>query len=171
VSVRAELAVEPTLARSLVDVSPAPLLAPRVSPPLAAGHAEGLDLILEGFLAHHGRPRHLASTAQGDRVLAGDYCYAAGLVRVAGAGDLFVIEALANLVALSAGLVADGRRDALSALWGATVAAIAGPRSPETTEALAEATRMMRRDGDTSYLVAIAQPLGDLTDLQEVLAA
>jgi hypothetical protein len=171
VSVRAELAAEPTLARSLVDVSPAALLAPRVSPPLAAEHAGGLDLILEGFLAHHGRPRHLATRIRGDLVLAGDYCYAAGLVRVAGAGDLFVIEALANLVALSAGLVADGRRDALPALWGATVAAIAAPRSPEITAALADATHTVRRDGDASELVAIAQPLGDLTDLEEALAA
>ena len=162
-SVRAELAAEPTLARGLVAVSPPPLLAPRVSPPLAPEHAEGLDLILEGFLAHHGRPRHLATTVKSDLVLAGDYCYAAGLVRVARAGDLFVIEALANLVALSAGLVADGRRDALPSLWGATVAAIAAPRGPEITAALGS--------GNEAALTELAGSLGDLTDLHEALAA
>ena len=66
--------------------------------------AAGLDLILEGFLLHHGQARHLTPSGPGREVLAGDYCYAHGLVRITGAGDLFVVEALADLIALGAGL-------------------------------------------------------------------
>ena len=63
--VRAVLADEPTLGGELVEPAAAPLLAPLVAPPLTAEQAAGLDLILEGFLLHHGRPRHLAPAAPG----------------------------------------------------------------------------------------------------------
>ena len=93
------LSAEPTLAGQLRDTSPPLLLAPLVRPRLSHDASVGVDLILEGFLAHHGTPRYLRP---GDRigggVLAGDYCYATGLVAVAGDGDLTVIRVLADLV-------------------------------------------------------------------------
>jgi hypothetical protein len=85
--VRTDLITEPALAEGLGAVAAEPLLAPLVSPPLAPEHALGLDLILEGFLAHHGRPRELVLADTSGLVLAGDYCFAAGLVRVAEARD------------------------------------------------------------------------------------
>ena len=95
------------------------------APGLSTDHAAGLDLILEGFLLHHGRPRHLDLPDIGRRVLAGDYCYAHGLVWVAETGDLRIIELLADLVAMSAALVSTGDRDGLPPLWRTTIAAIA----------------------------------------------
>jgi hypothetical protein len=129
--VRAAIAAEPALAGSLVDPPAGPLLSPHITPPLTAWQAEGLDLILEGFLLHHGRPRHLNPPGQGDAVLAGDYCYAQGLIRIADAGELFHIRALADLIALGAGLVAAGRRDAVPLLWRATTAAMAARGGPD----------------------------------------
>jgi hypothetical protein len=160
--VRSVLAQEPALAADLVEPAPPPLLAPLVSPPLTPGQAAGLDLILEGFLLHHGRPRHVAPSEPGREVLAGDYCYAHGLVRIAAAGDLVVIEVLADLIALGAGVVAAGRRDALVPLWRATTAAIAARDSPDAGEAAArllEAKRLLRAEGDPSGLVEAAAAL------------
>ena len=71
-------------------------------------HDKGV-MILEGFLLHHGRPRHVENVPMGAAVLAGDYCYAQGLVRIAATGDLAMVEALGDLVALSAAAVASGR--------------------------------------------------------------
>ena len=52
-----------------------------------ADQAVGLDLILEGFLLHHGAPAPpRARPSPGREVLAGDYCYAHGLVRIADVG-------------------------------------------------------------------------------------
>jgi hypothetical protein len=170
---RAVLAQEPGFADELVEPAPAPLLAPLVTPPLTAHEAAGLDLILEGFLLHHGRPRHLAPSERGREVLAGDYCYAHGLVRIAGAGDLFVIEALADLIALGAGLVAGGGRDALAPLWRATAAAIAARRGPDEracAERLLQAKRALRADGDASGLAAMAATLPATPGLQEAFS-
>ncbi|MFN8121005.1 MAG: hypothetical protein U0237_01110 [Thermoleophilia bacterium] len=167
---REALLAEPTLAtRVRPDAAPA-LLAPLVTPPLHAAHAQGVDLILEGFLAHHGTPRQLVEDADtGTRVLAGDYCYASGLVTVAASGDLFVIRALGGLVAVSAGLVAADRRADLPALWLGTMAAIAGPRGPEAEAAFGDALRAMR-DGDRTPLAALASALHHAPDLEAVLA-
>lgn len=122
---REAIAAEPTLRTRLRPAPAPPLLAPLVRDTLPPPSAEGLDLILEGFLAHHGVPRDLAPAGADRHVLAGDFCYATGLVRVAASGDLFVVRALAELVALSAGLVAEGRRADLEPLWRAVVACIA----------------------------------------------
>jgi hypothetical protein len=168
--VRAVLAQEPALAAELREPPADPLLAPLVSPPLTPDQAAGLDLILEGFLLHHGRPRHLAPTEPGREVLAGDYCYAHGLVRIADAGDLFVIEALADLIALGAGVVASGGREALAPLWRATAAAIAARGSPEADAAAArllEGKRLLRAEGDVAGLVAAAAELPATPELDE----
>ena len=169
---RTVLAGEPALSAELMDPPAAPLLAPLVQPPLAADAAAGLDLILEGFLLHHGRPRHLAPSGPGREVLAGDYCYAHGLVRVAGAGDLFVVEALANLIALGAGLVAAGSPAGLVPLWRATMVAIAARRSPaqdDTAHRFLAAQRALRGDGDIGPLAVIADELPPTPGLAEAL--
>jgi hypothetical protein len=168
--VRDALLAEPTLATGVRPEAAPPLLAPVVSPPLSPAEAAGVDLILEGFLAHHGTPRQLAGDADtGTRVLAGDYCYASGLVIVAGSGDLFVIRALGGLVAVSAGLVAEDRRDDLPHLWLGTMAAIAGPRGREAEAAFEGALRALR-SGDRTPLAALAAGLHHAPDLEAVLA-
>jgi hypothetical protein len=167
--VRSALAAEPTLAAGLRPEAVAPLLAPLVQPPLTPAQASGVDLILEGFLAHHGTPRELLPGDRDALVLAGDYCYAAGLVRVATSGDLFVIRALAELVALSAGLVAAGRRAELPALWLATVAAIAVPRSDAGAAAFDRAVAAARA-GERTPLEALAAGVHHPPDLEAVFA-
>jgi hypothetical protein len=172
--VRSVLAQEAALAAELVEPAAEPLLAPLVAPPLTPDQAAGLDLILEGFLLHHGRPRHLSPSGAGREVLAGDYCYAHGLVRIAEAGDLFVIEALADLIALGAGVVASGRREALEPLWRATAAAIAArgsAASGEVAARLIEAKRRLRVDGDPSGLAEVAAGLPPTPGLAEAFAA
>lgn len=173
-AVRAALASERALAAELVEPPPDPLLAPLVTPPLTPEQADGLDLILEGFLVHHGRPRHLALTDRGREVLAGDYCYAHGLVRVAAAGDLFVIEALADLIALGAGLVAAGDRAGLAPLWRATTAAIAARGGPDQEHAgarLLEGKRALRAGGGTAGLAELAATLPPTPELERAFAA
>lgn len=170
---RAVLAQEAALAAELLEPAAEPLLAPLVAPPLTPDQAAGLDLILEGFLLHHGRPRHLSPSEPGREVLAGDYCYAHGLVRIADAGDLFVIEALADLIALGAGVVAAGRREALEPLWRATAAAIAARGSAAADDVAArliEAKRRLRVDGDPSGLAEVAAGLPPTPGLTEAFS-
>lgn len=164
---RAIFAEQPALAECLRDPTPPGLLAPHVDPPLTRDEADGLDLILEGFLLHHGRPRLLGIADPGRRVLAGDFCYARGLVAVAAAGDLYVIEALADLIALSAGLVAQDARDDLPALWTGTVAAIAG--DDDLRHAVGLAKRALKSGSDPAPMRHVAGALTPIPGLQEAL--
>jgi len=163
------------LAAGLVEPAPPALMMPLVTPPLAPSAGEGMEMILEGFLLHHGTPRHLSLPDRGRRVLAGDYCYAQGLVRVAAGGDLYVIEALADLIALGASLVARGQRDALPALWRATAAAIAAeagtPAGEDRRRRFTLARRALRSDADGGPVGAIAAELPPAPALEEALAA
>ena len=138
------LAEQPALAGRTVDADE--VLVPLVSPPLPRENALGLELILEGFLLHHGRPRHVENVPMGAAVLAGDYCYAQGLVRIAATGDLAMVEALGDLVALSAAAVASGREQDLAPLWRSTAAAISGESGPGGADA-ARAARSALREG------------------------
>ncbi|HWH15432.1 MAG TPA: hypothetical protein VNT51_11860 [Miltoncostaeaceae bacterium] len=167
---REELLAEPTLRTRLADRPAPPLLAPLVGPPLAPADADGLDLILEGFLAHHGRPRDLAPAGRDADVLAGDFCYAAGLVRVARSGDVFVVAALAELVALSAGLVADGRAELLPVLWRAVAAVVAHPDRAWAEDAWERALAAARAGGGAAELEALGAGVGDVPALAEALA-
>lgn len=171
---RDALAAEPILAEGLVDPAKPSVLVPLASPPLPHAEAVGLDLILEGFLLHHGRPRQLRIDDSGRRVLAGDYCYAEGLVRMAASGDLVVIEELADLIALSAASVADGRGEALAPLWAGTVEAIRGRRAGDDPDdlllRLSAAKRALRVDGDPAPLAALAGELPHVDVFTEVFA-
>lgn len=170
------LATEPTLAAALRESTARPLLAPLISPPLTPWQAIGLDLILEGFLLHHGRARHLDLPDHGRSVLAGDYCYAHGLVRIADADDLFLIQALADLIALGAGLVTTGERAALVPLWRGTAAAIAArgrPGEDQAQELYAEARTSMRTGAlapALSALDALTRNLPETPELSEAFA-
>jgi hypothetical protein len=167
---RADLIVEQALADGLGPTPAEPILAPAVSPPLEFTHALGLDLILEGFLAHHGRPRDLVLDETSALVLAGDYCYAAGLVRVAQANDVFVIDALARLVALSSGLVATGRRSELPNVWLGTATAIARSSDPRMRERFGAAIRRSTDVADPAGFDQLAAELKNPPDLESVFA-
>lgn len=173
---RDALVMEPTLAGALVEPEADPLLAPLIAPPLTAWQASGLDLILEGFLLHHGRPRHLRPADHGAAVLAGDYCYAQGLIRVADAGDLFHIRALADLIALGSGLAAAGERRALAPLWRGTAAAMGARGRPGEEEAAAlhaaagGAVRTGRIADALEALEPLAAGLPPTPELSEALA-
>ncbi len=167
---RHALATQPGLAGHLVEPAPALVAAPLVGDGLSADHAEGLDLILEGFLLHHGVARHLDLPDAGRRVLAGDYCYAHGLVWVAEAGDLRVIALLADLVAMSVALVSTGDRAGLTPLWRATIAAV-GDGDPVFDERLRAAKAALRAGSGSAALHALASELTDAHDLQEALDA
>ncbi|HST13793.1 MAG TPA: hypothetical protein VLJ44_02940 [Gaiellaceae bacterium] len=71
----------------------------------------GLETVYEAYLVHYGRPRLFESPDSDEAVLLGDYLYAHGLVRVAEAGGVPAVEALAELIARCAAERADGRPD------------------------------------------------------------
>lgn len=104
----------------------------------------------------------------GAAVLAGDYCYAQGLVRVAATGDLSVVEALADLVALSAAAVAAGRDADLLPLWRATAAAVAGDEV--ATQGAVRMARAALREGLSAPIMGIAAGLDPAPALAEALA-
>lgn len=161
------LADQPALAGRTVDADE--VMVPLVSPPLRRENALGLELILEGFLLHHGRPRHVDNVPMGAAVLAGDYCYAQGLVRVAATGDLQVVQALGELVGLSAAAVAAGRDGDLAPLWRVTAAGIAHEAGPATADA-ARAARAALREGVPGPVHEMAAGLPPAPALEQALA-
>jgi hypothetical protein len=93
----------------------------------------GLETIYEAYLVHYGRPRLFAPAAESERVLLGDYLYAHGLVRVAEAGGVEAVAAMAELISRCAALRAAGEGgegaawvDATRALGGAPSGAAVG---------------------------------------------
>ena len=70
--------------------------------------ALGLETIYEAYLVHYGRPRLFAPSEESERVLLGDYLYAHGLVRVAEAGGVEAVAAMAELISRCAALRAGG---------------------------------------------------------------
>lgn len=145
--------------------APPVLLAPLATQSLSAEQAAGLDLILEGFLHHHGSPR-LVDPVSGP-VLTGDACYAGGLTLVAASGNLVIVGLLAGLISRSATLVAEGQAEHLPALWAATVAAIAQPDA-QTLERIRIA-ELALATGDVGAMREIAANVDILPQLIEVL--
>lgn len=162
------LAEQPALAGRIIEADE--VLVPLVSPPLRRENALGFELILEGFLLHHGSPRHVADVEMGTAVLAGDYCYAQGLARIAATGDLGMVEALADLVALSAAAVAADRAGDLLPLWRTTAAALSGESGPGGTEAV-RAARAALREGLPDPIHELAASLPPAPALEEALPA
>jgi hypothetical protein len=76
-----------------------------------------LEAVYEGYLMHYGEPRAFAGMDRDLRLLAGDALYALGLARLAEAGDLQAVAALADLISESAQAQAEGRPGDAEALW------------------------------------------------------
>jgi hypothetical protein len=76
-----------------------------------------LEAVYEGYLMHYGEPRAFRGMDRDLRLLAGDALYALGLERLAEAGDLEAVAALADLISASAQAQAEGRPADAEALW------------------------------------------------------
>ena len=92
-------------------VTRAPEPEPVFSPLVPEDLALGLETVYEAYLVHYGRPRLFERTDANEGVLLGDYLYAHGLVRIAEAGGVPAVAALAELIARCAAERADGRPD------------------------------------------------------------
>jgi len=78
------------------------------SPLAPARFALGLETVYEAYLVHYGSSRLFDSPADHERVLLGDYLYAHGLVRIATAGGVDAVAAMADLISTCAALRARG---------------------------------------------------------------
>jgi hypothetical protein len=77
--------------------------------PLAPSRFElGVETVYEAYLVHYGRPRLFEPNGEADRILLGDYLYAHGLVRIADAGGVDAVAAMAELISRCAALRATG---------------------------------------------------------------
>jgi hypothetical protein len=77
--------------------------------PLAPSQFElGLETVYEAYLVHYGRPRLFVPDGDSERILLGDYLYAHGLVRIADAGGVAAVAAMAELISRCAALRATG---------------------------------------------------------------
>jgi hypothetical protein len=68
----------------------------------------GLETVYEAYLVHYGRPRLFATADRDEAILLGDYLYAHGLVRIAAAGGVSAVAAMAELISRCAALRAEG---------------------------------------------------------------
>jgi hypothetical protein len=125
-----------TITRSAEEESPvwgaavrsAPELEPVFSPLVPAGLAVGLETVYEAYLVHYGRPRLFEPSESDEGVLLGDYLYAHGLVRIAEAGGVPAVAAMAELIARCAAERADGGPDD-GAAWVDAARALGGAPS------------------------------------------
>jgi hypothetical protein len=68
----------------------------------------GFETVYEAYLVHYGSPRLFEPVGESERILLGDYLYAHGLVRIAAAGGVDAVAALAELISRCAALRAAG---------------------------------------------------------------
>jgi hypothetical protein len=97
----------------------------------------GLETVYEAYLVHYGRPRLFAPAGASERILLGDYLYAHGLVRIAAAGGVHAVAAMAELISRCAALRAAGDESDGDA-WVAAARTLGGRPAPE---AVAQALR------------------------------
>src|SRR5471032_3318926 len=110
---------------------------PVFSPLAPDTFALGLETVYEAYLVHYGKPRLFAVSGLVVAVLLGDYLYAHGLVRVADAGGVDAVAAMAELISRCAALRADGAAGD-GDVWVETARRLGGtPGSDEITLALA----------------------------------
>ena len=76
-----------------------------------------VEAVREGYLLHYGEPRLLSGHDDDLALLAGDYLYALGIERLAGAGDTEAVLVLAELIGDSAQLHAEGRAGEAATRW------------------------------------------------------
>jgi hypothetical protein len=126
-------AESPVWAASLAAApEPQPVFSPLVPEPLALG----VETVYEAYLVPYGRPRLFSAADADEAVLLGDYLYAHGLVRIAEAGGVPAVAALAELIARCAAERADGRPDD-GAAWVDAARALGGsPDDGAVTHAL-----------------------------------
>jgi len=110
------------------------------------------EAIREGYLLHYGNPRLIAGADPDLRLLAGDYLYALGLVRLAAREDMEAVRELGDLISLSAQLQArgEGGRNpdpVIEALWLASAVAV-GRGAGEAHEGAKRAAREGRGDAE-----------------------
>ncbi|HXY85813.1 MAG TPA: hypothetical protein VEH52_10055 [Gaiellaceae bacterium] len=98
-------------------------------------YALGIETIYEGYLLHYGRPRLFGPEDRDTALLLGDYLYAHGLVRIEERGPVEAVDDLAELIAISAYMRADGIPGD-GALWAATAALIGKGELDEARTAL-----------------------------------
>jgi hypothetical protein len=84
-----------------------------------------LEAVYEGCLLHYGESRLFEGMDPDLRLLAGDALYALGLARLAESGDLPAVAELSDLISRSAQAHAEGRREAVEALWDAAAGVLA----------------------------------------------
>ena len=109
---------------------------PVFSPLGEARYALGLETIYEGYLLHYGRPRLFAPVDEDTALLLGDYLYAHGLVRIAAAGGVEAVAAMAELISRCAALRAGGE-DGDGEVWVAAARTLGGePGDDAVAEAL-----------------------------------
>ena len=97
-------------------------------------YALGLETIYEAYLVHYGRPRLFAPREESERVLLGDYLYAHGLVRIAEAGGVDAVAAMAELISRCAALRAAGE-EGEGAAWVQAARSLGGDPAREAVEA------------------------------------
>lgn len=103
---------------------------PVFSPLAPARYALGLETIYEAYLVHYGRPRLFEPETASERILLGDYLYAHGLVRVAEAGGVAAVAAMAELISRCAALRAAGEAGEGTA-WVDAARALGGDPGPD----------------------------------------
>ena len=108
-------------------------LDPVFSPLAPDRFALGLETVYEAYLVHYGRPRLFASLDADEAILLGDYLYAHGLVRIAEAGGVPAVAAMAELISSCAALRADGT-DGDGDAWVEVARALGGSPSGEAVE-------------------------------------
>jgi hypothetical protein len=137
--------------------------------PRAAGHAADLPLVIEavreGYLMHYGEPRLMSREDDDLALLAGDRLYALGLQRLAAAGDLDAVRALADLIALSAQAAAAGDEALADAVWAAGCAEVGWGPSADLQSAK-DAARAGETSAAARLQAAAHQLAGDLAPMR-----
>ena len=128
-SVISPFVIDPAAPAALGDLVAA---GPRAASDPAA-YAAVVELVREGYLLHYGRPRMIAGADADLALLAGDYLYAKGLRLLARLDDLSAVAELADLIAVSARIHADGEplADLAGASWLAAAISIGVDDLPE----------------------------------------
>ena len=175
-SVLAELAAELEAEGSVLSAHVrAPLAKPDLGSLAAAGpraaadppgYAAVVESVREGYLLHFGEPRIAAGLDPDLALLAGDYLYAKGLLRLSTLDDPEAVAELSDLISLSAQMHAGGDDPDTGPLWLACVTAIAVGGG----DAHERAKRALRCSGDVSSLLEAARRSAAAAGLDERLA-
>jgi hypothetical protein len=109
-------------------------LEPVFSPLAPERFALGVETVYEAYLVHYGRPRLFSALDADEAVLLGDYLYAHGLVRIAEAGGVPAVAAMAELISSCAALRADGGAAGDGEAWVGAVRSLGGAPSEAGVE-------------------------------------